>query len=136
MGAEVPFTKRQHYLKKLNSCWGYAEKAEIIAEAKKEGIKIKNNGAFIAQAERQCVNSRVQGSAADMIKLAMILVNNDEEMKKLDFHLILQVHDEIIGECPKENMKAAAKRLAYLMKKAPSQKIDLPFKCDVSVTTN
>jgi DNA polymerase I-like protein with 3'-5' exonuclease and polymerase domains len=57
-------------------------------------------------------------------------------MKELDFHLLIQVHDEVIGECPRENAKEAAERLSYLMRTAPTELIDLPFKCDCSCTTN
>ena len=66
----------------------------------------------------------------------MIDIANDERMKELDFHLIIQVHDEVIGECPKENAKEAGERLSYLMRTAPTRLIDLPFKCDTETTYN
>lgn len=112
------------------------ERMQIINDARQEGIKIKDNTFKISEAERQCVNSRVQGSAADMVKLSMATINNDERMKELDFHLLIQVHDEVIGECPRENAKEAAERLSYLMRTAPTELIDLPFRCDTDVTTN
>ena len=66
----------------------------------------------------------------------MIAINNDERMKELDFHLLIQVHDEVIGECPIENAKEAGERLSYLMRTAPSNLIKLPFKCDVDFMKN
>ena len=66
-----------YYTKQLEKAYGRAAKEQVKAKAKEDGIIIKDNGGFIAQAERQCVNSRIQGSAADMSKKAMILVGKD-----------------------------------------------------------
>nr|DAG65353.1 MAG TPA: DNA polymerase [Caudoviricetes sp.] len=136
VSTEVPKKVKDNYTKQLDKAFGWKKKNDIIQKALAEGIKIKDNGGFIAQAERQCVNSRVQGSAADITKLAMIAINNDERMKELDFHLLIQVHDEVIGECPIENAKEAGERLSYLMRTAPTGLIKLPFKCDVDFTKN
>lgn len=136
VSVEVPENVKKSYIKQLERAYGWQKKNQIIQQALSQGIKIKDNSGYIAQAERQCVNARVQGSAADMAKLAMIAINNDEKMKELDFHLLIQVHDEVIGECPKENMKEASERLSYLMRTAPSHLIKLPFKCDCEITRN
>lgn len=133
---DVSESVKKQYTQKLDKAFGWKRKNDIIQKALSEGIKIKDNGGFIAQAERQCVNARVQGSAADMVKLSMIHINNDEIMKQLDFHLLIQVHDEVIGECPIENAVKVTERLSELMKEAPSHLIKLPFKCDCEVTTN
>ena len=133
---EVPEQVKKQYINQLNKAFGWKKKNDIIQNALSQGIKIKDNGGFIAQAERQCVNSVIQGSAADMAKLAMIDINNDEEMKELDFHLIICVHDEVIGECPIENAKRASERLAELMINAPKGKIDIPMKVDCEITIN
>lgn len=136
VSTEVPKKVKDNYIKQLQKAFGWKKKNDIIQSALTQGIKIKDNGGFIAQAERQCVNARVQGSAADMAKLAMISINNDERMKELDFHLLICVHDEVIGECPKENAKEVKERLSYLMRMAPSHLIELPFKCDCEVSYN
>lgn len=136
VSTEVPKKVKDSYIKQLDKVFGWKKKNDIIQKALVEGIKIKDNGGFIAQAERQCVNARVQGSAADMAKLAMISINNDKRMKELDFHLLICVHDEVIGECPKENAKEVKERLSYLMRTAPSHLIELPFKCDCEVSYN
>lgn len=136
VSTEVPKKVKDNYTKQLDKAFGWKKKNDIIQSALSQGIKIKDNGGFIAQAERQCVNARVQGSAADITKLAMIAINNDERMKELDFHLLIQVHDEVIGECPIENAKEAGERLSYLMRTAPTHLIKLPFKCDVDFTKN
>lgn len=78
-------------------------------------------------------NSIVQGSAADQTKLAMLLIENDEEWNRLGGRIILPVHDELIAEAPIENYEACAKRLSELMCQAANF---LPFesKCDVTIT--
>jgi len=130
---EVPEDIQDYYLRKLSHCWG-KEKHAIIQEAAQEGIKIIDNGGKIADAERQCVNSRIQGSAADMSKLAMILVGNNKRLKELGFKLLIPVHDELIAECPKENARECKKLFADLMSKAAESKLTIPIKCDVEVT--
>ncbi|MCH5277315.1 MAG: DNA polymerase I [Desulfovibrionaceae bacterium] len=68
-----------------------------------------------AQAERQAVNTLIQGSAADIIKLAMLAVHGDEELRGLSARLILQVHDELVLEAPEAHAGAVGRRVAELM---------------------
>lgn len=131
---EVDSKTRQQYINRLNRTWGGYEKRNIIKEAYDRGIKIKDNGGFIADAERQCVNSVIQGTSADMTKKAMIAIGNNERLKELDCHLIIQVHDEIIAECPEEHAKECASLLSKLMVEAAADKITVPMKCDAEIT--
>lgn len=130
---EVPEEIQRKYLKKLKNCY-FSQKRKIFEEANKEGIWIVDNGAKIADAQRQCVNSRIQGSAADMSKLAMILVGNDKRLKELGFRLLIPVHDELIAECPEENVKECSERFAQLMSEAAKSALSIPIRCDVEVT--
>jgi DNA polymerase I len=106
----------------------------IIQDASTKGLRIKNNGGFIAQAERQCVNARIQGGSASMTKIAMNKLFRDEELNSLGFKLLLTVHDELIGECPKENAESVAKRLTYIMKTCIDEVSYVPFKCDADIS--
>lgn len=121
------------YLRKLHKAWG-SQKRAIFEEANAEGIWIIDNGAKIADATRQCVNSRIQGSAADLTKLAMIKLNNNQRLKDLGFRLLIPVHDEVIAECPVENVKECSKLLAETMSKAAESILEMPIKCDVEIT--
>lgn len=122
------------YLRKLEGCRGWQQRAQVVAQAKEEGLKIKDNGGFIAEAKRQCVNSRIQGGAGDQIKMAMILVHGDQQLRDLGFHLLLQVHDELIGEAPRENALKAAARFKHLMEIAIQDYLSIPSKCDIEIT--
>ena len=136
VSTEVPERIKKEYTKKLDKCRFYKERIKVENDLQNQGISVTYNTNKIAQAERQCVNSVIQGGAADMAKLAMIHINNDEIMKELDFHLLICVHDEVIGECPIENAKKASERLAQLMIEAPKGKIDIPMKVDCEITIN
>lgn len=130
---EVPEKTQRKYLNKLYNCWG-KDKRKIFEEANREGIWIIDNGAKIADAERQVVNARIQGSAADMSKLAMIAVGKDPILKELGFRLLIPVHDELIAECPKQNAKECSERFARLMSEAAISKLTVPISCDVEIT--
>lgn len=96
------------------------------------GIIIQANTGRIAQAERQCFNARIQGSAGTLTKQAMLDIFNDEELKKYDAHLIITVHDEVLVECKEEYADLVEKRLPEIMInaalklgiKAPKMKCD------------
>jgi len=131
--SEVPSEIQDKYIRRLRQAY-FGQKRKIFEEANKEGIWIVDNGGKIADAQRQCVNARIQGSAADMSKLAMILVGNDERLKELGFRLLIPVHDELIAECPEENVKECSERFAMLMSKAAESRLTIPIKCDVEIT--
>ena len=128
----VPDEICDNYWSKLQRAFG-ERKRKIFEEANAEGVWIIDNTQKIAQAERQCVNARIQGGASDMSKLAMILVGNDKRMKELGFRLLIPIHDELLGECPKDNAKECSQRLADLMIQAASTKLTIPSKVDTVV---
>lgn len=130
---EIPERVTNYYLRKLYNC-NWKDKYKVIQEAASEGIKITDNSGKIADATRQTVNSRIQGSAADLTKLAMIKLNDNERLKELGFKLLIPVHDEVICECPRENVKECSKLLASIMSHAAEQILEMPIKCDVSIT--
>lgn len=73
------------------------------------------NGQTAAQARRQAINAVIQGSAADIFKLAMLGAANDDELQRLGARMVLQIHDEILLEAPAENAAAAGGRVAAIM---------------------
>ena len=123
------------YIKQLEQATTFKQRSAIKAEAANHGIKIQDNTGFISRAERQCVNARVQGGAATITKLAMIEVFNDSLLRDLKFDLLLCIHDELIGECPRENAEAVADRLSELMINAAAKVCKVPMKCDATITS-
>lgn len=68
-----------------------------------------------ALARRQAINTLIQGSAADIIKLAMLDVHQDAALRDMGARLLLQVHDELLLEVPKARAAEAGERLAAIM---------------------
>ncbi len=73
-----------------------------------------NNMKF-SLARRQAINTVIQGSAADIIKLAMLAVDSDATLMELHAKLALQVHDELVLEVPENTAQQAGERVASLM---------------------
>lgn len=133
---EVPEKLMRKYVSKLrNARWDPPKKAGIIKEAKeRDGLIITDNSKARSDAMRQVVNSRIQGTAADQSKLAMIALYNDERLRELGFRMLIPVHDEVIAECPKENAKEVAERFAYLMSNSGGDMFEIPISVDVEIT--
>ena len=75
--------------------------------------------------ERVAMNSPIQGTAADIIKIAMIRVWEALEREKLSSRLILQIHDELLIEAVPEEKERVEKLLAREMSEAASLKVAL-----------
>lgn len=131
---KVPDEEVRYFTTKLQNCYSRTERDKIHSEATQRGIKIIDNTGKIADAERQCVNSIIQGGAADMSKLAMISIYNNEELKNLGYRMLIPVHDEIIGEAPIENAKRAGEIVCKLMIEAAAKRISVPMKVDAEIT--
>ncbi len=95
-------------------------------------------GQKFSLARRQAINTVIQGSAADIIKLAMLEVYADAELKDLHAKLILQVHDELLLEVPASNAKIAGERVAQIMSQVTPHGHDLsvPLLVDWGVGEN
>lgn len=85
------------------------------------------------EAHRQSLNSVIQGSSADIMKLSMIAIYNDPRYKALDCHMIITVHDELIMEVPEEHIKEGVELLVGTMKRVGHSLIDLPMSVDAEV---
>lgn len=110
----------------------------IVEEAKAQGYvttlygrrryipELKSSNYNIRQgAERIALNTPIQGTAADLIKLAMIRVDGALKASGLDAKLVLQVHDELIVECPEADAEAVAGIVAREMEHAASLSVPL-----------
>lgn len=94
-----------------------------------EGLDSDDKGVR-AMAERQCINSVIQGSASDIVECAMIKISRNKEIWNLGYRMLIQVHDELVGEVPEKNAEAAVKLIKAEMENSLSQplRVDLPVK--------
>lgn len=81
-------------------------------------------------AQRTAMNTPIQGSAADIIKVAMINMQKMLEKEKLQANLLLQVHDEMIFEAPKAEIETLEKLVPSVMDSAV--KLDVPLKVETA----
>ncbi|MBN9492260.1 DNA polymerase I [bacterium] len=80
-------------------------------------------------AEREAINMPIQGTAADIIKLAMIRIRDEMRVRQMSSRMILQVHDELIFECPPEEVDAIRELAPRLM--GAGIELKVPLKVDV-----
>ncbi|WP_336983457.1 MULTISPECIES: DNA polymerase I [unclassified Cedecea] len=93
-----------------------------------------SNGARRAGAERAAINAPMQGTAADIIKRAMIAVDGWLETDKPRVKMIMQVHDELVFEVHKDDVEAVSKKVHELMES--SMKLDVPLLVEVGSGKN
>jgi len=112
---------------------------DVVHEARKNGYVTticgrrrylrdldSRNGMMRSHAERNAINTPVQGSAADMIKLAMIKIYNELNRGGFKTELILQVHDELVFDVPKDELEKVRTIIENSMKNAlPGLKVPI-----------
>ena len=81
--------------------------------------------------ERCAMNSPIQGTAADIIKLAMIRVYDELRQRGMRTRLILQVHDELILEAPEQEAQEAKELLKRCMESVV--RLEVPLKTDITM---
>jgi DNA polymerase I len=92
------------------------------------------NGTRRAGAERAAINAPMQGTAADLIKLAMIAVQNWLVSEGLQTKMIMQVHDELVLEVPDDELALVKQKLSELMQNVAT--LDVPLLAEVGVSNN
>ena len=119
----------------------------IVAQARRDGYTetilgrrrylpdlTSDNGQRRQMAERMALNAPIQGSAADIIKVAMLGVDRALREAKLSSRLLLQVHDELVAEVPKTEVDEVACILCDEMSRA--YELDVPLVVDVRSGAN
>ena len=130
------------YLDKYHGVRDYMK--HIVAKAKEDGYvatlfgrrrwlpELKSSNFNVRSfGERVALNMPVQGTAADVIKLAMVNVHRRLREEKLQARLILQVHDELIVECPESEAETVQKLLAEEMENAVH--LSVPLTADAHI---
>ena len=135
----------EQYLQKYSGIKKFMD--DIVDEAKQKGYvetlfhrrryipELSSNNYMVRQfGARAAMNTPIQGTAADIMKIAMINVFNKLKEKKLDADLVLQVHDELIIECKIEQKDVVSKLLKENMENAISMLV--PLKVETSEASN
>ena len=120
---EVPIRAREHGY--VRSIYGRIRPLPGITD---------RNANIRKAAEREAINMPIQGTASDIVKIAMLKV--DEEFKRagLDARMLMQVHDELLVEVPEKETAAVSELLKHEMETAVS--LDVPLVADVGVGDN
>jgi len=96
--------------------------------------ELKGKGALRAAAEREAVNMPMQGSASDIVKLAMIGVDRALRQAKLKARMILQVHDELVLEVPRAEVEATSQLVRETMEQVA--RLDVPLPIEIGIGDN
>lgn len=111
---------------------GYAKtlfnRKRIIDELKNTNYMIRQSG------ERMALNTPIQGTSADIIKKAMVLIHQKLKENNLKSKLIIQVHDELVFDCLKEEQEQVIKIMKDVMENVI--KLKVPLKIDVEYGNN
>ncbi len=95
---------------------------------------LRANGARRAAAEREAINAPIQGTAADLMKMAMVNVHRALREQGLQTRLLLQVHDELIAEAPESEVTTAAQLLREVM--SGVYKLNVPLSVNLETGPN
>ncbi|MBR3627682.1 MAG: hypothetical protein IKN42_02405 [Elusimicrobia bacterium] len=93
-----------------------------------------SNKQIVSFGERMALNTPVQGTSADIIKIAMINVSKKLKGQNLKSKILLQVHDDLLLEVPKEEENIVINMLKYEMEHAV--KLDVPLLVEVKIGSN
>ncbi|KGI83641.1 hypothetical protein JY98_16885 [Exiguobacterium mexicanum] len=85
-------------------------------------------------AEREAINAPMQGTAADIIKKAMIAVDEWLQTEKPHADMLMQVHDELVFEVKESELEQVQAQVQTLMEQ--SMKLDVPLKVDIGIGNN
>ncbi len=122
MDSNVEFAKQNGYISTL------AGRIRYIPEINVTNYQTRSFG------ERIAMNMPLQGSASDIIKMAMIEVQNNLKKEGLKAKLVLQVHDELLIDCPNEEVEKVQSILKLSMENVVNLKVKLDV--DISVGNN
>lgn len=94
----------------------------------------KTNPQMKAREEREAINAPIQGTAADILKIAMLKIPPALKKAKLNGKMLLQVHDELVLECPKDELEQTAQLVKETM--ANAYELDIPLSTEARYGAN
>ena len=88
----------------------------------KQNVQLKN------REEREAINAPIQGTAADIMKIAMLRIPSTLKKAKLNAQMLLQVHDDLVLEVPKAELEKTVKTVKEVMESA--YQLDIPLETE------
>ena len=119
MTGEIDFVNEHGYVETI-----FGRKRYLASELHSSNFQIREF------AQRAAINQPLQGTAADLIKMAMIEVDKELEEKKLKTKMIMQVHDELIFEVPKDELETIKELVLKCMEL--NQPLKVPLEVDIN----
>lgn len=121
----------------LESCRQQGYVSTILGRRRAiSGIRAKSSYKSRNQPEREAINMQVQGSAADLIKVAMLAVYRRLNSEKRQARMLLQIHDELVFETPPEEVDCVKKLVHEEMTGALCAQLTVPLGVDMGVGPN
>ena len=135
------YRKQFPYIQKyMDNMINYAREHGYVKTmmGRRRWLKDINSGNFTvrAYAERNAINSPIQGTAADMIKLAMIKIHRAFKEQNIRSKMLLQVHDELVFDAPKDEIEIITPIILHSMKTALLLPNNIPVEAEVGVGAN
>ena len=119
MNYEIDFVNKHGYVETI-----FGRKRYLASELHSSNFQIREF------AQRAAINQPLQGTAADLIKMAMIDVEKELEAKKLKTKMIMQVHDELVFEVPKDELETVKELVLKCMEL--NQPLRVPLEVDIN----
>lgn len=96
-------------------------------------MKLPKDDYKYISATRQCLNAKIQGSSADVMKVTMVEIANHPRLQEIGARPLITVHDEVILEVDKEFALETADLLETVMKQVGERMVGICMKCDVEI---
>ena len=136
----IPFKTAQQYIDqyfaRYSGIKGYMD--SVLEEARQRGYVTtlqgrrryvpdlqSKNRQIVSAAERVAINTPIQGTAADLIKIAMVVIDRRLQQEKLGSRMLLQVHDELLFEVPEEEIKTLTALVREIMESVAALQVPL-----------
>jgi DNA polymerase-1 len=121
----------------LKSCREQGFVSTILGRRRQiEGVRANTTYKNRNQPEREAINMQIQGSAADLIKVAMLNIHHRLRRESCRSRMLLQIHDELVFEMPKEEQGKVLRLVHEEMTQALAARLQVPLRVDMSVGPN
>jgi DNA polymerase-1 len=121
----------------LKTCREQGHVSTILGRRRQiEGVRANTSYKNRNQPEREAINMQIQGSAADLIKVAMLNIHHRLKREHCRSRMLLQIHDELVFELPIDEQTQIVRLVHEEMTQALAGKLQVPLRVDMSIGPN